>query len=214
MQREPLDQIAHSSDAVFAIDRASRIIVWNTPCEELLGYRTNDVLGKFCFDVLCGRDTHGNRQCYVNCSVVHHIRYTPDDALRSFPMSVRSHSGEMKRITLSAFLLNGSDPRYGVIVHVLREHGTSSRLEGHLTTMACASPSSQPHITAEALTVREREILGAIANGFSTDAIANNFCISRITVRNHVRNILQKLGVHTKFAAVAYAYEHDLVTPR
>ena len=210
--REPLDEIAHGNDAVFAIDRASRIIVWNAPCEKLLGHRTSDVLGKFCFDVLCGRDTHGNRQCYVHCSVVHHLRYTPDDPLRSFPMFVSHPNGEMQSVTVSAFLLEGSDPRLGVIVHVLRPDRLSvSPLEEHLGGLARARTPRRTRSELEPLTVREREILAAVAAGMSTGAIADRFCISRVTVRNHVRNILQKLGVHTKFAAVAYAYQNEIV---
>jgi DNA-binding NarL/FixJ family response regulator len=34
-----------------------------------------------------------------------------------------------------------------------------------------------------------------------------------VTVRNHVRDVLQKLGVHTKFAAVVFAYQNEILQP-
>jgi DNA-binding NarL/FixJ family response regulator len=50
-----------------------------------------------------------------------------------------------------------------------------------------------------------------MARGMATARIAASLCISPITVRNHVQKILDKLDVHTKFAAVAYAYQSGLM---
>ena len=35
--------------------------------------------------------------------------------------------------------------------------------------------------------------------------------ISPVTVRNHIQNLLHKLDVHTKLAAVVFAYRHELI---
>jgi DNA-binding NarL/FixJ family response regulator len=61
------------------------------------------------------------------------------------------------------------------------------------------------------LTAREREILRRLAEGLSTRAVAERLLISPITVRNHVASILAKLDVHTKLAAVAFAFRNGLV---
>lgn len=53
------------------------------------------------------------------------------------------------------------------------------------------------------LTEREREILGLLGKGFSNDDIAGKLYISPQTVQTHVRNILNKLAVHSKLEAVA-----------
>src|SRR5262249_2810913 len=45
------------------------------------------------------------------------------------------------------------------------------------------------------LTPREREILGCLAEGLASAAIANRLAISRATVRNHTQRILAKLDV-------------------
>lgn len=55
------------------------------------------------------------------------------------------------------------------------------------------------------LSEREREILGLLTTGLRNDAIARRLGISPQTVQTHVRNILSKLGVHSKLEAVAFA---------
>ncbi|MCW2530175.1 MAG: LuxR family transcriptional regulator [Pseudonocardiales bacterium] len=55
------------------------------------------------------------------------------------------------------------------------------------------------------LTGREREILQYFAQGRSNSDIAARLFISPHTVQSHTRNILAKLGVHSKLQAVAYA---------
>jgi hypothetical protein len=52
-----------------------------------------------------------------------------------------------------------------------------------------------------------------MAQGFTTDGIAEDLFISPVTVRNHIAKILSKLDVHTKLAAVAFAYQNGLVSP-
>lgn len=55
------------------------------------------------------------------------------------------------------------------------------------------------------LTRRELEILQLLAQGLSNDVISRQLYISPTTTRNHIQNILSKLGVHSKLEAVAYA---------
>jgi DNA-binding NarL/FixJ family response regulator len=61
------------------------------------------------------------------------------------------------------------------------------------------------------LTGREREILGLLATGLRNDEIAGRLFISTQTVQTHVRNLLQKLGVHSKLEAVALAVRNGMV---
>ncbi|MDH4111195.1 MAG: response regulator transcription factor [Actinomycetota bacterium] len=62
------------------------------------------------------------------------------------------------------------------------------------------------------LTPREREILQTLAAGASTADVAEAFGISPLTVQSHVKNILAKLGVHSKVEAVRIAWRHGLAT--
>lgn len=52
------------------------------------------------------------------------------------------------------------------------------------------------------LTGREEEVLGLVAEGLGTRSIAERLWISVATVRNHIGNIITKLGVHNRIQAV------------
>jgi len=208
-----LERIAASREAVFAIDTQDRIIVWNRACETVFGHSSRAVLGKPCWEILGGRDVHGNCYCYEHCPVVYQLREVDDQPLRSFRMSARCASGASKMLSVSAFALDASHRHLRVIVHVVRElPGETGPLERRLHALSKATGTvSERAPRIDGLTKREREVLCCLASGVSTSEIASMLGIKTVTVRNHVRNILQKLGVHTRFAAVAYAYQHGLV---
>ena len=56
------------------------------------------------------------------------------------------------------------------------------------------------------LTARELEVLRLLANGSTTGEIARLLEISPMTVQSHVKNVLAKLGVHSKVEAVRLAW--------
>jgi ATP/maltotriose-dependent transcriptional regulator MalT len=62
------------------------------------------------------------------------------------------------------------------------------------------------------LTERELEVLRHLAAGETNKAIAAELVLSERTIDRHVSNIFVKLGVSTRAAATAYAYEHQLVS--
>jgi DNA-binding NarL/FixJ family response regulator len=62
------------------------------------------------------------------------------------------------------------------------------------------------------LTAREREVLGMLARGTSTDEITQMLVLSPHTVRNHIRSVLTKLDAHSRLEAVAIAVRAGLVT--
>lgn len=71
------------------------------------------------------------------------------------------------------------------------------------------SPASVPAVT---LTAREQEILELLASGASTAAMVESLILSPHTVRNHVRNVMAKLGAHSKLEAVSIAARAGIVT--
>jgi DNA-binding NarL/FixJ family response regulator len=61
------------------------------------------------------------------------------------------------------------------------------------------------------LTPRELQVLRMVAAGETNKAIAAELVLSERTVDRHVSNIFVKLGVSSRTAAAAFAYEHKLV---
>ena len=81
-----------------------------------------------------------------------------------------------------------------------------SRLVDRLTTAKQGARTGD----IDRLTPREREILRTFAAGASTAEVAEAFGISPLTVQSHVKNILAKLGVHSRVEAVRIAWRHGL----
>jgi DNA-binding NarL/FixJ family response regulator len=84
---------------------------------------------------------------------------------------------------------------------------------GAAPDLALAARESR-RITAEpagGLTARQAQVLRLLANGKTNKAIAAELFISEKTVARHVSDIFGRLGLSSRAAATAYAYEHDLV---
>jgi DNA-binding CsgD family transcriptional regulator len=74
-------------------------------------------------------------------------------------------------------------------------------------SMATSAPSRSAH----GLSPRELEVLRHVAGGKTNREIATELVLSERTVERHVSNIFAKLGVSTRAAATAFAYEHQLL---
>jgi DNA-binding NarL/FixJ family response regulator len=70
---------------------------------------------------------------------------------------------------------------------------------------------AERELLAGRLTAREREILSLMADGWDNSAMAEKLHLELTTIRWHVQNILEKLGAHSKLAAVARAAEYGLI---
>src|SRR3954454_500815 len=67
------------------------------------------------------------------------------------------------------------------------------------------------HVPGLRLTDRELEVLRLVAKGMNNREIARDLFISENTVKNHVRNILEKLQLHSRMEAVMYAVKEKLL---
>src|SRR5487761_760038 len=74
------------------------------------------------------------------------------------------------------------------------------------------SPESQDGPATEALTPRETAVLLFLADGLSNEEISRRLFISIHTLRNHIQNIIGKLGAHSKLEAVSIAIREGLIT--
>jgi DNA-binding NarL/FixJ family response regulator len=83
-----------------------------------------------------------------------------------------------------------------------------------LDTYRAAPGPATGNPSLDRLTSREAAVLGLIGRGLSNDEIAAELVISVVTVKSHVGNIFHKLGVRDRAAAVVYAFDHGVVSPR
>jgi DNA-binding NarL/FixJ family response regulator len=119
------------------------------------------------------------------------------------------------------------------VAHILRDvtqaRKTEQALKRFLKDLGAADPDSQAvpkarpwgrktaapapafEKPAPALSAREVEVLKLLAEGTSTKGLAEKLNISHFTARNHIQNILGKLGLHSKAQAVSYAFRKGIL---
>jgi len=86
----------------------------------------------------------------------------------------------------------------------------ASKLLGEFSNLAKRA-EERSSVPTPRLTDRELEVLRLVAQGKSNREIAGDLYISENTVKNHVRNILEKLHLHTRMEAVMYAVREKLL---
>ncbi len=82
-----------------------------------------------------------------------------------------------------------------------------------LTEFAAISKGADERTSMPAprLTDREMEVLRLVAQGLNNRDIAKQLFISENTVKNHIRNILEKLHLHSRMEAVVYAVREKMI---
>jgi DNA-binding CsgD family transcriptional regulator len=177
----------------FRTDATSRISEWNEACEELTGIPAAAAEGRFCWEVIRGRGAGGSTICQPGCSLARRARQ--GWPVRCTDLHMRTPHGE-KPVTISTISVR--DGGETSVLHPLRE-----------TPPSVTAPA--PAGTAPALTRRQLEILGFLAEGVRARQIARQLTLSETTVRNHIRAILTQLGAHSQLEAVARARAFALV---
>jgi DNA-binding NarL/FixJ family response regulator len=86
----------------------------------------------------------------------------------------------------------------------------ASKLLSEFATMVKRADEKQA-VPQPRLTDREMEVLTLVAQGKNNRDIAKDLFISENTVKNHVRNILEKLHLHSRMEAVVYAVREKLL---
>ncbi|MBS2552078.1 response regulator transcription factor [Catenulispora sp. NL8] len=74
-------------------------------------------------------------------------------------------------------------------------------------------PPANPDPRLTLLTDREREVLTAIANGWTNNEIADRLILAESTVKTHIGRILSKIQARDRVQAVIFAYDTGLVRP-
>jgi DNA-binding CsgD family transcriptional regulator len=210
-----LASLANSPDPVFVTDRHNRIVFWNRSAERILGYTAEDVVGTSCAGALQGCDVYGNRYCSESCPVTQMaIR---NETVRHFDLRFRTKDRRTVPVDVSILNLSVRPPDHFLLVHILKP---SDRPEVPARPAdepeapprpALSVVRESPDARARKLTSREVEVIGMLAAGHTTPEIASRLHISTLTARNHIQNILEKLEVHSKAEAVAFAFQKRLL---
>jgi DNA-binding CsgD family transcriptional regulator len=212
---ELLDILSGGQPPAFASDSRDRVVFWNQGATDLFGKRSDEVLGRRCYEAIGGRDVFGNRFCYANCAVMASVR--GGEAVSAFELHVPANGRGACLAQVTILKVPSVRPDLYTLVHVLAPIDAEGRLARALAAVGAVPVSAAPcapSLEAPAtppLTAREREILQWVAGGLQNKEIAQKLDLSLATVRNHVHNVLEKLEVHSKLEAVSLAFRHGWV---
>jgi PAS domain S-box-containing protein len=209
------------------VDASQRIILWNKGAERLLGYSASEVLGEPCHQIIAGK-CGGKTWCHADCRVQRELRR------RDWPsdFDLLTHTRDGREIWLNISIL--AVPAHGMPLaahfmrDVTRDRQNEEKLANILPLLLSGVPaggqktgkqpsartlplSISPPNPAMLLTRREVEVLTLLAKGDAGSAIAERMGISLLTVRKHIQNALRRLGLHSRAAAVSFAFRNGIL---
>lgn len=227
------------TEPAFAVNASRQIVAWNDGAERLLGLRADDVIGMRCYDALATSVGAFCGGCDYACefAVDYQQATETSGAHTAFPTGVaptppRRRQRHVRVTTLSAHTRSGQLR----MVHLLRVVSAQREASGEITgatteatphereplvpvrswinsaplAVDAAESASKPR-RPTSLTQRELEVLRLLGAGHSTDDIARELSITRVTARNHVNKVLDKLGVNSRLQAVVIASQLQLI---
>ena len=198
---------------VYAVSLDQTIVFWNGGAQRLLGFSSEEVVGRRCYEVMAGLSPGDlTPACLLGCPTVRALRAGVIPF--ALPMRMLCASGERKTFSLVPMVLADAENDAPLIVHLfadVSEGGDAPQLVRDELSQRGAGTASD-HVPAarhpadyRRLTRRELEVLRMVALGRATEQIAVELGLSQHTVRNHVRNLRHKLDAKTKLDAVLTA---------
>jgi len=204
--RETLER---AGEAAMVVDGRQRVVLWNAAAEKLLGWRKEDVVGRPCYRVLTGHDRTGHLVCCPGCPEF--VMARTGEPIPPRDVCYRGREGRYVWVNQSTLVVRvgpGEEDQW--VVHLFRDITHQRRVEELVDLLTQREGFGSGPSAAQPLTRREREVLGMLAQGMDTQAIARALFLSTATVRNHVQNLMRKLGAHTRAEAVARALKEGL----
>jgi PAS domain S-box-containing protein len=197
---------AKAADGAMIADSHGRVLLWNRAAERMLGWTPNEAVGRTCCEVLEGRSVEARRVGRQGCPVM--AAAGQGEAVEAFDLRAQSKTGREVTLNVSTLAIP-MEGNGGLIVHLFRDVATRA--------VAAPRPGAEVALRPEStngtspLTPRELEVLRLLATGANTKTAADKLRVSPATIRNHVQNLLGKLGVHSRLQAVAHATSYGLL---
>ncbi|MBI2486027.1 MAG: PAS domain-containing protein [Deltaproteobacteria bacterium] len=221
--KDILEIFVNTADGVFVVDGERKIIFWNKAAQNILGFKAKEVLGRYCYEVIAGRDKSDKPVCSRSCHVLNLIQRR--EMVENYDMLTHSKAGDPVWINVSIVAVPARQKELNAVVHIFRDitrkKGSEELIQELISTIKLTNRAENNTPFAKisplknqpkpSLNRRERQVLRLLAEGASTNAIAKELYISWATVRKHIQNILTKLGLHTKLQAVIYAIKNKLI---
>lgn len=198
------------------------ILFWNEKAEEILGYRSEEVIGRRCYEVVTGLVPGGlTPACLHGCPSIRSLR--AGTVPRRLNMRMLSASGLRKTTTLTPMVVAGAKNHPPLLVHLfddapepIRPQQIPEGVKVELRKLGADIVSDRPVAAPPSegikkLTRRELEVLRLVSLGWEVSQISEELTISPHTVRNHIRNLRHRLGAKTKLEAVMTALRHGIL---
>jgi DNA-binding CsgD family transcriptional regulator len=170
---------------VFALDRDMTIRWLNRASRELVGDRE----GQRFTEVLEPGSVPVANRAYAQ-KIVGSVPST------EYGVTLRTRDGKLVRAEISSVAVRGGDHIAGVF---------------GLVAVSVVTPPARAADDEVSLTPRQAQVLHLLARGCSTEQMAVELGVAQDTIRNHVRAILRRLGVHSRLEAVIEAHQRRLV---
>ena len=218
--------VFHASPTPTSVIRLSdgTFVDTNESFAELTGYARDELLGRNPADVNLHVETEKRNLVLRN-------DLKPGESLPPLERNLRCKDGRRVRVETSGEVIAiGGEPHLldtfidlteqrrteedllQAIEEVMRDTSWFSRsVVEKLANLRARAQDNEPSIEVQELTRRERQVLGALAQGLNNDQIAESLDISRNTVRNYVAGVYGKLGVSSRAEAVVWARERGIL---
>lgn len=208
-------------DPVFVVRDDWTILYWNAEAEAAFGQRAADVVGRNCYEIIAGMDDDGRALCRARCERWGLARR----GVRVRNYDMRCLPAHDTWLNFSILPINDPAGRPVALAHIVRNIERFKRLEHFVRDVASSAEQVLSRKAGNGnggangngeqqplyLTGRELEVLGLLARGAGTKAMADSLGVSTYTIHNHIAAVLNKLGVHSRAEAVAFAFKHHLV---
>ena len=199
-----------ASCGAYAVSIDQTIVFWNRAAERILGYASDEVVGRRCYEVVAPGGL--TPQCLGGCPSIRYLRAGLVPSTTQLRMTCSS--GQRKWVSVTPMVVAGLLGDAPLLVHLFEDVADADDFgeaeaslrdaleEGGADILSDHPPAPATSGAVSALTGREVEVLRLVALGRDTARISQELGISQHTVRNHIRNLRHKLNATTKLDAV------------